>query len=277
MRQAFGILGHRDEKARKAAKKLFLMKKIVLAVTFLLFLTSQAVQAQKTFRFGLQTSPTWTWMRTDDKKIEGVGSNWGFRLGAVGEYYFATNYAFFGGLGFGFNQGGTLQNGYPKGNFWPNSDLVTPLKQLPQDAKLHYRLNYVEIPFGLKMRGGSTEDNPLRFYAELPSFTIGFVSKALGDIRGDNDLPDAQSDDALDINIRDEVRGLALSWGLGGGIEYELTSNATLVAGLGYQQGFTDVTDNKGLVSRESAAEPSVKEGSKATIRGIILRVGIFF
>jgi opacity protein-like surface antigen len=252
------------------------MKKIVLALTFLVFLASGAAHAQKSFRFGVQTSPTWTWMRTNAKKIEGIGSNWGFRLGAVGEYYFAPNYAIFGGLGFGFNQGGNLQNGYTSGAFWPNSDLVGPLKQLPQEAKLHYRLNYVEIPFGLKMRGGSREDNPLRFYAEIPALTIGFVSKALGDIRGDNDLPSNQADDALDINIREEVRGLALSWGVGGGIEYELSGSATLVAGLAYQQGFTDVTDNKGLVSND-ATIPSIKEDSKATIRALVLRVGIFF
>jgi hypothetical protein len=259
-----------------AAKKLRLMKKIVLAFTFLMFYAAGSLSAQKTFRFGFQASPTWSWMRTDDKKLEGVSSNWGLRLGAVGEYYFATNYAFIAGLGFGFNQGGNIQNGYDHGKFWTKSQLADQLKEIPAEAKLHYRINYVEIPFGLKMRGGSGEDNPLKFYAEIPTFTLGFVSKATGDIVGDNNLPQANADDANDINIREEVKGLSLAWGLGGGIEYELAANATLVAGLAYQQQFTDATKDSGQVYPAAISDP-LTDASKATIRMVTLRVGIFF
>ncbi|MEI6407936.1 MAG: outer membrane beta-barrel protein [Bacteroidota bacterium] len=251
------------------------MKKIVLAFTFLLFYAAGSLSAQKTFRFGFQTSPTWSWMRTDDKKLEGVSSNWGIRVGAVGEYYFATNYAITAGLGFGFNQGGTIQNDYPKGKFWPNAQLIDALKEVSQNTKLHYRINYVEIPFGLKMRGGSGEDNPLKFYAEIPTFTLGFISKATGDIVGDKDLPAANADDANDINIRDDIRKISLAWGVGGGIEYELAANATLVVGLAYQQQFTDVTKNTAQLY--PATGDPISDGSKATIRFLSLRMGIFF
>jgi len=251
------------------------MKKIAFVFTFFLLLGAGAVSAQKTFRFGLQVSPSWSWMRTDDKKLEGTGSNWGVKLGVVGEYYFAPNYAFMAGLGFGFNQGGNLQNGYSKGEFWPKSDLSVPLRELPMDAKLHYRINYVEVPFGLKLRGGSGEDNPLKYYIEVPTITLGFLSKATGDIRGDNNLTPGNEDEANDIAIRKEVNGLSLSWGLGGGIEYEFATNATLVVGLAYQQQFTDATTDNGRVSRDGVE--FVDEDAKATIRGLTLRVGIFF
>ncbi|MBK7939520.1 MAG: outer membrane beta-barrel protein [Lewinellaceae bacterium] len=247
------------------------MKKIVSVFCFLLAL-SFVLPAQDApgFRFGFQSSPTWSWLRTSDKKLEGVGSNWGLKLGAMGEYYFTSNYAFIGGLGFGFNQGGNIQNGYEMASLWDDSDLSEEkFKVVEKEAKLHYRLNYVEIPFGLKMRGGSNEDARIKFYAEIPVFTIGFVTRAQGDIRG------SQDKNTEDEDIRDDVKGLSLAWGLGGGIEYEFASSATLVAGLAFQQQFTDVT-GKGMVQK-NPGDAFVDEKSKGNIGLIALKLGVFF
>lgn len=244
------------------------MKKIALALGFL-FALQGIVSAQSEFRFGVQASPTWSWLRTDDKLIENTGSNWGLKFGVLGEYYFAPNYAFTGGLGFGFNHGGTLLNGYNQSVPWPNTDLSNPLLDtLPKDAKLHYRLTYVEIPFGLRFRGGSNEDSRLKFYAEAPVFSIGFLTKALGDIRG------TAIDQTEDENIRDDVNGLSLSWGVGAGIEYEAASNATIVAGLFFQQQFTDMTDDSGSVQRNGDWK---QEKSKGAFNALSLRLAFFF
>lgn len=246
------------------------MKKIALLLFFATFLLGKA-EAQKGIRFGFQASPSWSWMRTNDRKIEGVSSNWGIKIGALGEFYFADNYALTTGLGFGFNQGGSLQNGYSRWKPWdPANTELTDISSdtFGIDAKLHYRINYVEIPFGLKMRGGSNEDSRFKFYAELPMFTLGFVTKAIGDIRGTN------TQNLNDIGIREEVKGLSLSWGLGGGIEYEFATNATLVAGLAFQKQFTDITRN-GFVEKTPGNWD--KEDSKATFGNIALKLGVFF
>ncbi len=246
------------------------MKKIALVLGFL-FAFQGLIWSQGEVRFGIQASPTWSWMQTNDKLLEGTGSNWGLKFGVLGEYYFANNYAFFSGLGFGFNQGGTLLNGYQEGAFWPKTDLSDPaLDTLGKDAKLHYRLNYVEIPLGLRFRGGSNEDAPIKFFAEAPVFTLGFVSKALGDIRGNTPVQ------AEDENIRKDVNGLSLSWGVGAGIEYEVAAHATAVAGLYYQQQFTDLTDDGGSVfdSRTGAWK---KENSKGSFRSLSIRLAFFF
>lgn len=253
----------------KTAKKLLIMKKIAAISVFYLLTLQLFAQEAQSLRFGFQASPTWSWMRTNDKLIEGVGSNWGLKFGMLGEYYFAPNYAITTGLGFGLNQGGTIQNGFQKGVFWPKSDLSAPkFDTLPQNAKLHYRINYVEIPIGLRMRGGSNEDSPLKFYAELPVFTLGFVTKSLGDIRATN------NQNTEDEDIRSDVNGLSLSWGLGGGIEYEIATSATLVAGVAYQKLFTDITSDSGTVLKDGAY---VKEDSKGTLGMFSVRVGVFF
>ena len=46
----------------------------------------------------------------------------------IGEKYFAENYAFSFGIGFAFNQGGTLKHDVG-GNLWPNSQLPQGMGQ----------------------------------------------------------------------------------------------------------------------------------------------------
>jgi hypothetical protein len=209
-------------------------------------------------------------MNTNDRKIEGISSNWGVKLGALAEYYFTDNYALTTGLGFGFNQGGSLQNGYARIKPWDESELTDiPSDVFGPESKFHYRINYVEIPLGLKMRGGSGEDARVKFYAEAPIFTLGFVTKGTGDIRG------TAAQDLEDIDIRNEVRGLSLSWGLGGGIEYEFATNATLVTGIVFQKQFTDLTRSE-MVSNDPTGDLS-KRDSKATFGNLALRIAVFF
>ncbi|MBC7775389.1 MAG: PorT family protein [Phycisphaerae bacterium] len=247
------------------------MKKIALLLFFATFLLGKT-EAQKGIRFGLQASPSWSWLRTNDRKLEGVSSNWGVKLGVLGEFYFANNYAFTTGLGFGFNQGGSIQNGYARYQPWDESDLSEiPSPVLGTDAKVHYRINYVEIPVSLKMRGGSGEDAKMKFYAEAPIFTLGFVSKGTGDIRGTN----TQNID--DVSIRDEVSGLSLSWGLGAGIEYEFSTNATLVTGLVFQQQFSDLTRTELVSTTDDPLVELTKKDSKATFGNIALKIAVFF
>ncbi|MEL6923599.1 MAG: hypothetical protein AAFO94_06075 [Bacteroidota bacterium] len=100
------------------------MRKIVMLSAFLLSVIS-ASQAQGDIRFGFQLSPSFSWMSTDNNRINSAGTNLGLKLGVLGEFYFRPNYAFIGGLGLTFNQGGTLKHDFG-GNFWPDSDLSNP-------------------------------------------------------------------------------------------------------------------------------------------------------
>ncbi len=246
------------------------MKKLVLALGLIVLCQSLASAQERGFRFGVQASPTWSWLRTSDKKLDGSGTNLGIKFGLQGEFYFAPNYAFITGLGFGFNHGGTIQNNYPLAKLWKDADLSDErYRVVDQEAKLHYRLNYVEIPFGLKLRGGTGEDNPLKFYAELPIFTLGFVTKAQGDIRS------TQDQNTVDEDIRDDVKGISLSWGLGAGVEYEFASSTTAVAGITFQQQFSDVTGS-GEVQKTVGGD-FVADKSKGTFGLVALRLAVFF
>jgi opacity protein-like surface antigen len=231
------------------------MKKIVAIAAFFALMFGAAF-AQNDLRLGLQVSPTFSWMTTDDDNIGNNGTNLGLKLGARGEIFFRENYAFTIGLGFGFNQGGQLLHSEFI-DAWQRTDLPSGVNQtFPAGTDLRYKIQYVEIPFGLKFR--TNEIGFLRYYAELPIMTLGFKSQAKGQIKYQGLEEDVK-------DIKKEVTPLYLSWGMGGGIEYNVSEGTSLVAGVNYQRVFTDVTKNY------SGAD------SKATINAIILHLGVMF
>ncbi len=247
------------------------MKKIVVLAAFFTFLCT-ALIGQNDFKFGIQFSPTLTWLSTDNNKINGNGTAFGGpKLGMMGEKYFRENYAVTFGLGFAFNQGGTLKHDFG-GDLWSNSTLSNSVyHELPDGVNLRYSLQYVEIPFGLKMK--TQEFGYIRYFAELPIFTLGILTQAQGAVEG-TDM------DTEKEEIRDDVNLFAFSWGIGGGIEYSVGPNTALIGGIYYQNNITDVTKNDGLRRGEGDGPddtPTVKENAKSALQGLTFRIGVMF
>ncbi len=239
------------------------MKKIVAIAAFCLCSQMIVFAQNGELRLGFQISPMFSILNTDDTQINNDAGNLGLKLGMRGEYYFRENYAFIGGLGFSFNSGGTLRYEQPS-RTWQDSKLPTAVSstlpsngQFPPGTELKYNIQYVEIPFGLKFK--TKEFGYIRYYAEIPVFTLGFRSQARGTIAYTNVNED-------NIDIKKEVIPIALSWGAGGGIEYAVSDGTSLIAGLSFQNQFTDATKNY---------KPEVD--SKARINNIILRLGVMF
>lgn len=242
------------------------MKKIVVVILFLGAVLT--ISAQDNIRFGFQLSPTFSWMSTDNSKINPSGTNLGLKLGMIGEYYLngEQNYALSTGLGFAFNSGGTLLHDYG-GQYWTKTDLPSTLDTLANTVKLKYGIQYLEIPIGLKMR--TKEIGYLRYFLE-PGISLGFKTQARGII---ND-PTISGENEEKFNIAKEVNGLYLCWGLSGGIEYSLSQSTSLIAGAGFQIGFSDVSDDNGTVFDPRGNR---KEDAKAIINGIVVRIGVMF
>lgn len=252
----------------------------------LLFIISLCynVQSQNNIRFGFQISPNLTWINSNDNTINREGVNFGLRLGVMGEYYFSDRYAITGGLGFAFGQGGSLTH-ETGGNFFRESDLSNPTlnagqKPLPDGVELGYKIQYIEIPLGLKMR--TDEIGYLRYFAEVPIFTLGFRAQSRGSIDGEGIIEE-------DLDINRDVTPINISWGIGGGIEYSITSNAVLVAGLYYNASFIDITDNDAIRAGDfidagnDINDPlddnfvTSPEDSNVNIGSITLRIGVLF
>ncbi|MEZ4948593.1 MAG: outer membrane beta-barrel protein [Saprospiraceae bacterium] len=238
-------------------------KQILLASLFLAtFITAKA----QDFKVGFQVSPSWSWMKTDETYINPNGSVLGLKLGAVTEYYFRDNYALTAGLGFAFNSGGKLLYDY-EGRIWTRTELDPGLENLPAKTTFKYNLQYVEVPFGLKMK--TREFGYIRYFAEIPIITLGFKSQARGTLQA------VGIDETEKLNIKKEVNSIALSWGVGAGLEYSISQNTALIGGLYFQQSFTDITDDNGTLINKSGTE--IANDSKGTIQAITLRLGVMF
>jgi hypothetical protein len=252
------------------------MKKIVVFAAFFAFVLAANAQ-EESLRFGFQLSPTFSWMNTNTNKINSSGTNLGLKMAMIGEYYFAENYALTSGIGFAFNQGGTLQYELP-GCYWRNSNLDLPASfrsetfncdSLPAGVKLKYQLQYLEIPIGLKMR--TREFGYVRYYLE-PALTLGINTQATGDVKGRGIGNDVEK-----VDISGDANALNLAWGVGGGVEYSISENTSFVGGLAFQIGFADVSDDGAVVFDERAENGTRRENSKAKNNNIIIRLAVMF
>jgi len=243
------------------------MKKIAFLASFIVACSLQTF-AQKELRFGFQSSPTLSWITTDQNSVNSSGNNFGLKLGMISEYYFRPNYAFTSGIGFWFQSGGTLFHEF-SGIYWDPEILPPGLDTLPAMVKLDYGIQYVEIPFGIKMR--TREFGYNRYFIE-PAITLGIKTQARGTAIGSN-----LGDSAEKLNIREMVNPLNLFWGLSAGMERSISPNTSLLFGAGFQIGFIDATRNRGTVVFNPQRPEPLLENSKAKINGITLRLGVLF
>jgi len=242
------------------------MKKQLVIAVCSLFLLSPLMGQESELSFGIQLSPSFSWMSTDDNRINSSGSNLGLQLSMMAEYYFRENYAVTSGIGFHFNSGGRLQF-EEGGSYWTDSDLGPNLDSLPDGVKLRYNLQYVQIPLGLKLR--TREFGYFRYFVE-PNLALGINTQAQGDLEGRGIGSDAEN-----INIKEEVRSVGAFWGLGAGTEYSISQSTTLLAGLYFQTSFTDVTKDSGTIFDDDRGNQN--EDSKAKINSLTLRLAVLF
>ncbi len=230
----------------------------------------------RAFRLGFQTGPMVSWINSNDNLIIKNGGNLGLKLGTTADIFFSESYSLSLGCHLGFHQGGEFQYEIG-GNFLPESDLSDPIlnsgdKPLPDGVRIRYRLQYLEIPVGLKLR--SKEIGYIRYYVEAPIFTFSVLTRGRGDIE--------TSDFSFEKeNIYKDLVVPNVFWGLGAGLEYAISQHNSLVAGLYFQSGLFDFTRDKGHRARPN---PDVipayileKENSRATVSNLTLRLGIIF
>lgn len=245
------------------------MKKIIVLLVLFATLSMEATAQYNDLRFGMELSPSFSWLTTDDNQINRSGTNLGLKLRMLGEIQFQENYALATGIGFHFNAGGQLQHDLG-GRFWPNSDLGPGLDSLPSGTNLRYNLQYVEIPVGLKMR--TREFGYFRYYLQ-PALTIGFNTQARGDITGRGVGSDAEK-----LNISQDVRFFNLAWGIGAGVEYSISESTALVGGVAFQLGFSDMNRDDGQYVDDRVSPPELKdEDSKTKNNALTITLGVMF
>ena len=227
-------------------------------------------------QLGIQASPTFNWLSTDQNLIESDGTKLGLKLGLIAEYYFQENYSFHTGINFHFGAGGALRydEQFEVVGIWtePLNEILTTqpaASELRGGSTYDYRIQYVEVPLGLTLR--TREFGYIRYFVQ-PAFTLGIVAGSRGSIERASYIDE---DETFDIGS--EVNALNLSWGIGGGIEYSISTQTSLIGGLGFQSGFLDLTTDNDTQIRRTGRTDIREDDSKGRQRSLVIMLGVLF
>jgi opacity protein-like surface antigen len=211
-------------------------KLLLLAVFFApLLATAQSSEGNKV-QLGFTTSPIFGWLTIPSgqtPEIEPNGMRSGFAYGVLADIPFSENYYFSTAL------------------------TVSTLNAKTSQAGINtsvYKLQYLELPLTLKLKSNEIENR--KFYGQF-GLNTGINIGSKQDIMYSNSAtPDEKNKDVSDqINT---FRGGLL---LGGGAEWKVGENMSVLTGLSYSNGFSDVFDGE----------------AKAKNSYIALNLGIFF
>ena len=199
------------------------MNKKLLSFGFFVILL-HCVSAQH-IRFGVFANPGLSWMKSDVSRISGDGGHLGINGGLLIDNFFAPHYAFSTGISIQ-TLGGVLN--YKEGKVLRTSDGDKTLT--PGDVK--YNLQYLHIPLGLKLR--TTE----------VGYSIFFVELGLDPMINVKSTADVDRFSISKTGVGKEINLFYLAYHVSAGIEYKIVGNTSVVLGINYMNGFSDVTDN---------------------------------
>ena len=223
--------------------KYYIKNKLFSSLIIIFLMLSVSSQAQqKPFKFGFKLSPAISWLSPDAKNYEGNGSDFTFSWGLIADITLMENYY----LATGFNVsyfGGKLK--YPH-----KATLETA--GIPMDytgeMQRDYNLRYIEVPLALKMKTNELAKN-LKFFGQI-GINTGFNirAKANDEFSGSNPITGKYSYGDNKIDIKDETTLIKASLLVGAGTEYVIDESVSVVIGINFNNGFTNILKGSNTV-----------------------------
>jgi len=234
------------------------MKGISILLVAVLMTVQGFSQDFKKFKFGFKVDPNISWMspKSTDIISEGVLVRGAF--GLVADVMFSERYAF--GTGVSILGSGGQVSYFAEEN--RSSDVGDQTFIVAKNRK--YKLKYLEIPLTLKLR--TDEIGYLTYWGQF-GLGLGFSIKATADditsfrsqLVEDPETPNsAWSDEGADgftidkgeieeegLDISDDISHIRASLIIGAGVDYSLSGNTSLIFGITYNNGFTNVFKSK--------------------------------
>jgi opacity protein-like surface antigen len=139
-------------------------------------------------------------------------------------------------------------------------------------------LQYIEVPLTLKLK--TNEIGYLTYYGQI-GITPGVKLKGRVDASSNN-----QNDDLQNTNVLKDINFVNLALTVGGGIEYSLTKDVSLLAGIYFNNGFINVIPKDGgdenvniqnKINKDKAERPKTSDGEKISMNNVSLRLGFMF
>lgn len=215
------------------------MKKIVITLVFIISVVP-ALLAQD-FRFGLTGSPVFSWFKIDGENFQNEGSRAGFQYGLLFDQTIGSveRYAFSTGLIINITGGHY--------SYSDTTNIVDSISVISERAKdVVAKVQYIEVPLTIKLR--TNEVNYMTYYGQF-GVTPGVNIKARGEYTSD---PDPLGENTTDMNLKDKGNPddllynlFNVSLTLGAGMEYSMSENTAIVAGVFFQNGFSGVISDR--------------------------------
>ena len=219
------------------------MKRILIFLIFLGALLSLSAQSTRV-RFNVEVDPQSAWFRSDEASVEPDGAIIHMHAGLNMDYYFTENYAFVLGVGINNLGGNLLYADSTEFSSKGESVWIEP----GQSVKLN--LQYIDIPVGLKLK--TDEMGYATYFLQL-----GF--NPLINLNAKASSEEASLDKK---DIMESINTFCLGYHVGLGIEYNLGGSTSLIGGVRWSSGLTDVTDN---------------DQANITLNSIALHLGVLF
>jgi hypothetical protein len=215
------------------------------ALVFLVLMNVSVVFAQSNLRLGVNLDPMASWLSPKSDRIDKDGARPGISGGLMIEYYFRPNYGFVTGLALTSQGGNILYNDSVNISIGDRGSV--PVKA---GSTVAYNVSYLSIPLGLKLK--TNEIGYFTYFAELGfNQLINIGSRA------------TSTDNRLNKdNVKKEINLFNMAYFFGGGIEYNIGGQTSLLAGIFFNNGFVDVLSNN---------------DHKAVLNCFSFRVGVLF
>jgi len=177
------------------------------------------------FRLGLTATPTFGWIKPEQGKTDGVAL--GFSYGLIGDFNFAPNYSFSTALTVtSINGKSTEANVLPY--YTPSS--------APKAYDLKYKLQYIDLPLTIKLKTVKTDGK--RWYGQFGLSNSINISAKQDAVTGGAVVAD-------NLKVSDYIKFYRAGLIIGGGGEFDISGNASIVAGLTFNNGFTNIVTDK--------------------------------
>ncbi len=241
--------------------------------------SNTSAELRKT-RFGLFFAPNSSWMKpTANKSNDGLylvsseGSKVGYTWGLMIDHFFAENYGISTGVQLATTGGKILAENDPAKLPSPAPDNIV------KSASFDYRLQYFEVPFGLKLMSDNLSGG-LRIFGNLGITAAINISKKATYSVTYTDTAGAGFVDEIVTGENEKLRNgvsiipILFQMNLGGGIEYQITQKMSLYMGLFFNNGFApDVTSPKDF---NMGYKGTFTDGN-IRLNNIALKVGLYF
>jgi hypothetical protein len=217
-------------------------------------------QATKTtttnkYRLGFKVSPNISWLASDNSNMTVGDKSLQFGYGLNFDIFFADHYAI--GTGFNINNTGGKYSYFAKftgDDVTANGVEISKMDQVGLISR-DLRLQYLQIPLTFKMK--TDEIGYITYWGQF-GLGLNMNLKALSN--DDIDFLSYQdkttlnwvtsnrlSSSASSQDIKNEVNIFSSNLIFAAGIEYNLSGNTSLLAGLTFQNGFTDALKGDGV------------------------------